>query len=84
MIKQRRCMGCNKRTDKAALLRVATDENGDFTLDAVQKLQSRGAYVCKSVACIEKAAKSRRIDRKLGHPLPTQLYAILKEAADGN
>ena len=50
--------------EKSALIRIAKDGQSLF-VDRSGKQQGRGAYVCKSLECIAKAAIQRGIERSI-------------------
>ena len=52
---------------------VRTPE-GEILLDFTGKKSGRGAYICRSVACLKKARKSNRIDRSLDVAIPEEVY----------
>ena len=71
-VPMRKCTGCMEMKPKTELIRVVKspdvkDENGEITasgeisLDLTGKKSGRGAYVCKSAECLEKAHKAHRI-----------------------
>jgi predicted RNA-binding protein YlxR (DUF448 family) len=61
------CAACRVRKPQADMLRVATTKQGTFTFG---RGEGRGAYLCKSEACIELALKARKFEqgfrKKLG------------------
>jgi len=61
---QRSCIACGKQAQKAELFRLVRSEEGRVAFDASGKARGRGAYVC-STGCLERAFKSKRIDRAL-------------------
>lgn len=74
---------------KTELIRVVKspdikDENGEITasgeisLDLTGKKSGRGAYVCKSAECLEKAHKAHRIERSLSCKIPEEIYEQLR------
>ena len=73
-IPMRRCLGCNEQMPKNQLLRVVRDPDGEVSLDFTGKKSGRGAYICKSVKCLKKAAKSKRIDKNLECTVPEEVY----------
>ena len=77
-IPMRQCLGCNEHKPKIELLRVVRDPNGEVSLDFTGKKSGRGAYICKSVKCFKKAAKSHRIDRSLECTIPDEIYEKLE------
>ena len=49
-------------------------EQGGVSLDLTGKKPGRGAYVCKSAECFEKARKARRFERSLSCKIPEEVY----------
>ena len=70
----RQCLGCNEHKPKIELLRVLRTPEGEILLDFTGKKSGRGAYICKNLACLQKARKSRRIDRNLECQVPDEVY----------
>ncbi len=75
---ERQCLGCNQHFPKAELLRVVRDPNGNVSLDFTGKKSGRGAYICKNVACLSKAQKSRRLSRNLDCEIPEDVYLAME------
>lgn len=73
-IPMRQCLGCNEHKPKSELLRVVRSPEGEISLDFVGRKSGRGAYICRSVKCLRKAQKSRRIDRVLECTVPDAVY----------
>lgn len=74
---QRKCVGCRDMKDKFTLVRVSKSENRP-AIDYTGKAQGRGAYVCKNTACVEKAQKSKGLERSLKCALSQDIYESLK------
>lgn len=51
----------------------------DIKIDPTGKLSGRGAYICKSVECLEKAYKTKRIERSLESPVSEEIYENLRK-----
>ncbi|MBQ8415354.1 MAG: YlxR family protein [Clostridia bacterium] len=84
-IPMRQCMGCNEHKPKAELLRVVRSPEGEISLDFKGKKSGRGAYLCHDVKCLQKARKSRRIDRTLECEIPDAVYdAMEREMENGD
>ena len=81
-IPQRLCLGCNTGKDKNELIRVVKTKQGDIFLDKTGKANGRGAYICNSSACLEKAIKTRRISRALSCEIPEEVYQALRKAIE--
>lgn len=60
-IPMRMCLGCGGMKPKRELIRVVKSKEGDISLDLTGKKSGRGAYICKSVECFEKARKSKKV-----------------------
>lgn len=60
-IPMRMCLGCGEMKPKRELIRVVKSKEGDISLDLTGKKSGRGAYICKSVECFEKARKARKV-----------------------
>lgn len=75
----RRCVGCGEHLPKNTLIRVLRTPEGEIVLDLIGKRSGRGAYVCKSTACLKKAVKSKRLEASLECRIPEEIYATLEE-----
>ena len=82
-IPERQCLGCNEHKPKPELLRVVRDPEGNVSLDFGGKKSGRGAYICKSLKCLQKARKSGRIQKNLDCSIPEEvLDAMEKELSE--
>ena len=63
-IPQRTCIGCNIKKDKKDLIRIVKNKDNEIKVDRTGKLEGRGAYICDSIDCLEKAIKSKRLEKK--------------------
>ena len=61
------------------MLRILKTESGEIILDVTGKLNGRGAYLCFSPECLEKAIKNKGIERSLKQAIPQQVYDELKK-----
>lgn len=62
----RTCIGCRGKFSQKTLIRFASQKNETLQIDNEKKLHGRGAYVCRSQSCIQKAFKApRRINALL-------------------
>ncbi len=75
---QRSCIGCNIKKDKKELIRVVKDKDGNISIDKTGKANGRGAYICNNVQCLEKAIKSKRLERTFEKSINTQIYENLR------
>ena len=74
----RTCMGCNNPKEKNELLRVVKSKEGDVSVDLTGKKNGRGAYICPSISCLEKAIKTKRLSRAFEMPIENELYEKLR------
>ena len=75
----RQCLGCNEHKPKNEMIRVVRSPEGEISLDTRGKKSGRGAYICHSVKCLNKARKSRRIERALECVIPEEVYNAMEE-----
>ena len=59
---------------KRELIRVVKSKEGDISLDLTGKKSGRGAYICKSVECFEKARKARKFERSFSCMISEDIY----------
>ncbi|MBO5891461.1 MAG: YlxR family protein [Oscillospiraceae bacterium] len=83
-IPQRQCMGCRERKNKRDMIRVVRTTEGTVSLDFSGKLNGRGAYVCPDAACLQKARKTRSLERCLEVEIPEDVYNRLAREMEGN
>ena len=83
----RQCVACRAKKEKRELARVVRAPAGAIAVDTRGKMAGRGAYLCKEISCLEKAVKSRALQRALGCDIPDEtletLRRQLEEAGDG-
>ncbi len=75
----RRCTGCGEHFPKKELVRIVRLPDGGIALDGGGKMSGRGAYICKSAACLKKARKARRLESSLECSIPDEVYERLEE-----
>lgn len=67
---------------KKEMIRVLKTSENTFELDTTGKKNGRGAYVCCSKECLEKAIKSKGLERSFKQPIPAEVYETLKKEMD--
>ena len=75
----RKCVGCGEMKPKKELIRVLRTEENEFVLDTTGKKNGRGAYLCMSKDCFEKAVKSKGLERSFKQAIPTEVYDRLEK-----
>ena len=78
-IPQRKCVGCREAHDKKDLIRIVRSKEGVISLDESGKANGRGAYVCKKKACLERAVKTKGLDRAFKERVSSDVYEGLKK-----
>lgn len=73
-IPMRMCLGCGEMKPKRELIRVVKSKEGDISLDLTGKKSGRGAYICKSVECFEKARRARKFERSFSCMISEDIY----------
>jgi predicted RNA-binding protein YlxR (DUF448 family) len=75
----RLCLGCNTSRPKRELIRIVRTPEGTVEVDPKGKRNGRGAYVCPSRECLEKAARGR-LQHALAVPLPEEVLDALRQS----
>ncbi|NLL73134.1 MAG: YlxR family protein [Clostridiales bacterium] len=73
------CTGCGESKPKKELIRVLRTPEEEVCIDASGKKNGRGAYICLSADCLQKAINSRGLERSLKMPIPNELIDTLKK-----
>ena len=82
-IPMRMCVGCREMKHNKELIRVVRSPEGVVSMDPVGKKPGRGAYVCRSEACLKRAIKQKQLERQLETSLtPEVADALAKALAD--
>ena len=68
-----------RKKDKKELIRVIKTPEGDITVDFTGKKNGRGAYICRSGECLEKAIRNHGIERSLKTGILPEIYDSLKK-----
>ena len=71
----RQCVGCGEMKAKKELIRVIKNDEGVF-LDASGR---KNAYICADTDCLEKARKSKGLERSLKVAIPDEVYENLEK-----
>ena len=88
---ERRCVGCGGTFPKKELIRVVRipePKEGEpvperrVFLDPTGKKSGRGAYICRSRECLEKAIKKKSLERALKCSISQEIYDKLREETE--
>ncbi|MDD4076092.1 MAG: YlxR family protein [Eubacteriales bacterium] len=80
----RMCVACREMRPKKELLRVVRTPGTEeappaVMIDRTGKANGRGAYLCHNEACLERAQKTRALERALDCAISPEVFAVLKE-----
>lgn len=78
-VPMRKCVGCGEMKNKKEMIRVLKTPEEEIVLDASGKKNGRGAYLCPSGECLERAIKSKGLERSFKQAIPSEVYDELKE-----
>ncbi len=78
-IPMRQCIGCGEMKGKKELIRVIKTPEEDILLDVTGKKNGRGAYICNSYECFQKARKSKALERSFKTAIPQEVYEALEK-----
>ena len=81
-VPMRKCVGCGEMKNKTAMIRVLKTADEDFVLDATGKKNGRGAYLCFSKDCLDKAIKTKGLERSFKQSIPKEIYEKLEKEMD--
>lgn len=73
-IPMRKCVACGENKPKSELLRIVNNKEEGIIIDPSGKKNGRGAYICKTVACLEKAKKNKKICHALNAEISEEIY----------
>ena len=84
-IPMRTCVVTNLKYPKRDLIRIVRTPLGEVVIDKVGKLNGRGAYIKCDASVIEKARKSKILNRHLEVDVPSSIYDdLLVMVGDSN
>jgi len=78
-IPMRMCVSCREMRPKKELTRVVRTPEGNVVVDPSGRANGRGAYLCLKTACLDKAIKSRELDRALETKVEADVYDVLRK-----
>ena len=83
-IPMRMCVACREMRAKKDLMRIVRTAEGELVPDTTGKMNGRGAYLCRDAACMNKAIKTRALERVLEAPMNDALKAALESEIERN
>lgn len=81
-IPMRSCVISKERLPKQELIRVVRTPEGEVIVDETGKKNGRGAYIKKDVQTVEKAKKTKQLERHLEVEVPDSIYETLMQIVE--
>lgn len=78
-IPQRMCIACREKKDKKSLIRIVRTPDFEIIVDTTGKKAGRGAYLCKKNSCLEKALKTKGLDKALECTISLEMIENLRK-----
>lgn len=75
----RKCVVTQERLPKKDLLRIVKNNEGEVFVDLSSKANGRGAYIKKDLEVVEKAIKTKSLERALECNIPANVYDRIKK-----
>jgi predicted RNA-binding protein YlxR (DUF448 family) len=82
-VPQRMCIACRDRSSKRTLTRVVRTPEGPVVVDPTGKLNGRGAYLCDSRRCWDRAISTNILANALKTEIDIDTAAELRRHAQG-
>ena len=74
----RTCVVSHEKCEKKDLFRVVRTPLGEVVYDSTGKLNGKGAYLKKSIEVINKAKKTKILEKALGESISDEVYDNLE------
>ena len=83
-IPMRTCVVCHEKLEKRELLRIVKNKEGIVSVDITGKANGRGAYIKKDLEVLEKAIKSKALERHLECQIDESIYEEIRKVIENN
>lgn len=78
-IPRRKCIVCNERKEKRELIRIVKNKDNEVFVDKNGKANGRGAYICDTIECLDKAFKTKAFNKAFKSNIANEIYDSLKK-----
>lgn len=75
----RTCVVTKEKLEKKDLLRIVKNNEGEVFVDEIGKANGRGAYIKKDIETLEKAIKTKALDRHLETTISDEVYEEIRK-----
>ena len=79
-VPMRMCVACREMQSKKDLLHIVRTPEGAIEIDRSGRMNGRGAYLCGRRECLEKAIKTRALERALDQKIDEEIIERLRGA----
>ncbi|MCI5702085.1 MAG: YlxR family protein [Erysipelotrichaceae bacterium] len=83
-IPMRSCVITHEKCEKRELLRIVKDKDGIVSVDLTGKMNGRGAYIKKDLEVLEKAKKTKALEKHLETSIPDSIYESIEKIIKEN
>jgi predicted RNA-binding protein YlxR (DUF448 family) len=73
---------CRTQKNKNELLRIVKNKDNIIKVDETGKQSGRGAYICYNIECLEKAKKTKRLEKALELKIEDEIYEQMKNVIE--
>ena len=73
------CLGCREKINKRDLIRIVRTPDGNVIIDDTGKKAGRGAYLCGRAECLDKAIKSKALEKALNCTITNEIIENLRK-----
>lgn len=80
----RTCVVCHEKLEKRELLRIVKNKEGIVSVDTTGKANGRGAYIKKDLEVLDKAIKSKALERHLECQMDESIYEEIRKIIENN
>ena len=67
-----------KKKNKNELVRIVKNKENEISIDKTGKKEGRGIYICNNLECLEKAIKTKRIEKSFETKISEEIYNDLR------
>ena len=78
-VPMRSCVVTKEKLPKLELLRIVKTTDGNIVVDESGKINGRGAYIKKDIGVLEKAVKSKILERQLETTISDCVYDEIRK-----
>ena len=83
-IPMRSCVITHEKCEKRELLRIVKDKDGVVSVDLTGKMNGRGTYLKKDLEVLEKAKKTKALEKHLETSIPDSIYESIEKIIKEN